>query len=281
MSKNIPNRVFLTEDELPKQYYNIAADMPNKPRPYLHPATLQPAGPQDLEPLFPKALIEQEMSMERYIDIPKEVREIYATFRPSPLVRAYRLEKFLGTPAKIYYKYEGTNPSGSHKLNTAIAQAFYNKAEGTKRISTETGAGQWGTALSIACAMFGLECAVYMVRVSYDQKPYRKILIQTYGADIVASPSTRTNAGRCAGGTPMPKTWAYSLEPILWFNISVDVNKTSGGLPSRLARVSRISSDSIPSGQVVQRRRSSSTFTSVSCHTIALPQAGHRTNGHS
>lgn len=196
MSKNIPNRVLLTEDELPKQYYNIAADMPNKPRPYLHPATLQPAAPQDLEPLFPKALIEQEMSMERYIDIPKEVREIYATFRPSPLVRAYRLEKFLGTPAKIYYKYEGTNPSGSHKLNTAVAQAFYNKAEGIKRISTETGAGQWGTALSIACAMFGLECAVYMVRVSYDQKPYRKILIQTYGADIVASPSTRTNAGR-------------------------------------------------------------------------------------
>lgn len=196
MSKTIPNRVYLTEDELPKQYYNIVADMPNKPRPYLHPATLQPASPEDLEPLFAKALIEQEMSAERYIDIPKEVRDIYATFRPSPLVRAYRLEKFLKTPAKIYYKYEGMNPSGSHKLNTAVAQAFYNKAEGIKRLSTETGAGQWGTALSIACAMFGLECAVYMVRVSYDQKPYRKILIQTYGADIVASPSVRTNAGR-------------------------------------------------------------------------------------
>lgn len=196
MSKKIPNRVYLTEDELPKQYYNIAADMPSKMRPYLHPGTFQPAGPEDLAPLFPKALIEQEMSTERYIDIPEQVREIYATFRPSPLVRAYRLEKFLGTPAKIYYKYEGTNPSGSHKLNTAIAQAFYNKAEGTKRIATETGAGQWGTALSIACAMFDIECSVYMVRVSYDQKPYRKILIQTYGADIVASPSTRTNAGR-------------------------------------------------------------------------------------
>lgn len=196
MSKTIPNRVFLTEDELPKQYYNIAADMPNKPAPYLHPATLKPAGPADLEALFPKALIEQEMSAERYIDIPKEVRDIYATFRPSPLIRAYRLEKYLGTPAKIYYKYEGTNPSGSHKLNTAIAQAFYNKAEGIKRIATETGAGQWGTALSIACSMFGLECTVYMVRVSYEQKPYRKLLIQTYGADIISSPSTKTNAGR-------------------------------------------------------------------------------------
>ena len=194
--KKIPNKVYLTEDELPKQFYNIAADMPNKPLPYLHPATLQPATPADLEPLFAKTLIEQEVSRERYIDIPKEVREIYATYRPSPLVRAYRLEKALGTPAKIYYKYEGTTPSGSHKMNTAVAQAFYNKAEGTKRISTETGAGQWGTALSIACAMFDVECIVYMVRVSYDQKPYRKILIQTYGADILPSPSTNTNAGR-------------------------------------------------------------------------------------
>ena len=194
--KQIPNKVYLSEDELPKQYYNIVADMPNKPMPYLHPATLQPAGPADLAPLFPMALIEQEVSAERYIDIPKEVREIYATFRPSPLIRAYRLEKALGTPAHIYYKYEGNNPSGSHKLNTAVAQAFYNKAEGIKRLSTETGAGQWGTALSVACAMFDLECAVYMVRVSYEQKPYRRTIIQTYGADIVASPSTRTAAGR-------------------------------------------------------------------------------------
>jgi len=194
--KKVPNKTYLTEDELPKQYYNIAADMPNKILPYLHPATFQPAGPEDLAPLFPKTLIEQEMSQERYIDIPKEVREVYATMRPSPLVRAYRLEKALGTPAKIYYKYEGTNPSGSHKLNTAIPQAFYNKAEGIKRIATETGAGQWGTALSIACAMYDLECAVYMVRVSYDQKPYRKTLIQTYGADIYPSPSNRTSAGR-------------------------------------------------------------------------------------
>ena len=196
MSKKIPNQVFLTEDELPKQYYNIMADMPNKPLPYLHPMTMQPAQPSDLEPLFAKALIEQEVSTERYIDIPKEVRELYAAFRPSPLVRAYRLEKALGTPAKIYYKYEGTNPSGSHKLNSALPQAFYNKIEGIKRLSTETGAGQWGSALSIACATFGLECTVYMVRVSYDQKPYRKILMQTYGANIFASPSIETNAGR-------------------------------------------------------------------------------------
>ncbi len=196
MSKVIPNRVYLTEDELPKQYYNIAADMPNKMRGYLHPATFQPVGPEDLAPLFAKELIAQEMSTDRYIDIPKPVREIYAAFRPSPLVRAYRLEKKLGTPAKIYYKYEGTNPSGSHKLNSAVAQAYYNKAEGIKRISTETGAGQWGTALSIACAMFDVECIVYMVRISYDQKPHRKTIIQTYGADIVASPSNLTSIGR-------------------------------------------------------------------------------------
>ncbi len=194
--KQIPNRVFLSEDELPKQYYNIAADMPNAPMPYLNPMTMKPVAPADLEPLFAKALIEQEVSTERYIDIPGEVREIYASFRPSPLVRAYRLEKALGTPAKIYYKYEGSNPSGSHKLNSAVPQAFYNKIEGIKRIATETGAGQWGSALSIACSMFGLECTVYMVRVSYDQKPYRKTLMQTYGANVIASPSPLTNAGR-------------------------------------------------------------------------------------
>jgi tryptophan synthase beta chain len=170
--------------------------MPNRPLPDLNPMTQQPVQPSDLEPLFAKALIEQEVSTERYIDIPKEVREIYATFRPSPLIRAYRLEKALGTPAKIYYKYEGNNPSGSHKLNSAVPQAFYNKAEGIKRLATETGAGQWGSALSIACEMFGLECTVYMVRVSYDQKPYRKTLMQTYGANVIPSPSPQTNAGR-------------------------------------------------------------------------------------
>ncbi|MGI5918616.1 MAG: TrpB-like pyridoxal phosphate-dependent enzyme, partial [Christensenellales bacterium] len=152
--------------------------------------------PDELAPLFAKELIAQEMSTERYIDIPKQVREIYAKFRPSPLIRAYGLEKALDTPAKIYYKYEGNNPSGSHKLNSAIPQAFYNKAEGVRRLTTETGAGQWGSALSIAAQMFGLECTVYMVRVSYEQKPYRRTLMQTYGANVIASPSTLTNAGR-------------------------------------------------------------------------------------
>jgi len=194
--KTIPNRVYLTEDELPKQYYNIAADMPTRPKPYLNPVTKQPVQPDDLAPLFAKELIAQEVSTERYIDIPKQVREIYAKFRPSPLIRAYGLEKALDTPAKIYYKYEGNNPSGSHKLNSAIPQAFYNKAVGVKRPTTETGAGQWGSALSIAAQMFGLECTVYMVRVSYEQKPYRRTLMQTYGADVIASPSTLTNAGR-------------------------------------------------------------------------------------
>ena len=196
MSKKTPNRIFLSENELPKNWYNIAADMPNKPEPYLHPGTKGPIGPADLSVLFPMELIMQEVSTERYIDIPKEILEKYAMFRPSPLVRAYGLEKMLGTPARIYYKNEGTNPSGSHKLNTAIAQAFYNKAEGIKRISTETGAGQWGSALSIACAAYDLECMVYMVKVSFDQKPYRKTLMQTYGANVVASPSNLTNAGR-------------------------------------------------------------------------------------
>jgi len=194
--KTIPNRVYLTEDELPKQYYNIAADMPTRPKPYLNPVTKQPVQPDDLAPLFAKELIAQEVSTERYIDIPKQVREIYAKFRPSPLIRAYGLEKALDTPAKIYYKYEGNNPSGSHKLNSAIPQAFFNKAEGVGRLTTETGAGQWGSALSIAAQMFGLECTVYMVRVSYEQKPYRRTLMQTYGADVIASPSTLTNAGR-------------------------------------------------------------------------------------
>lgn len=200
MSEKVPHKTYLTENELPKQYYNIAADMPTKIRPYLHPATFKPVGPDDLAPLFPKALIEQEIATDRYIDIPEEVQEAYKAIRPSPLVRAYRLEKALGTPAKIYYKYEGTNPSGSHKLNTAIPQAFYNKIEGIKRIATETGAGQWGTALSIACAMYDIECAVYMVRISYEQKPYRKTLMQTYGADIVPSPSNLTAAGRAILG---------------------------------------------------------------------------------
>ena len=198
MSKNtsIPNRIYLTEDELPKYWYNIQADMKTLPEPALSPQTRKPAGPPDFTPIFPMDLIMQEVSTERYIEIPEEVMALYKTYRATPLIRAYRLEKALGTPAKIYYKYEGATPSGSHKLNTSIPQAYYNKIAGIKRISTETGAGQWGTALAIACKMMGLKCTVYMVKVSAEQKPYRKSIIETFGADIYASPSTQTAAGR-------------------------------------------------------------------------------------
>ena len=194
--KKIPYRVYLDEQELPKQWYNIQADMPVKCQPPLHPQTQQPIGPEDLTAIFPMELIKQEVSQERYIDIPEEVQEMYRSFRPSPLCRAYRLEEALGTPAKIYYKYEGTTPSGSHKMNTAVPQVYYNKQAGITRLATETGAGQWGSALSIASQMFGLECMVYMVRISYEQKPYRKSLMQTYGANVIPSPSNQTNAGR-------------------------------------------------------------------------------------
>lgn len=189
-------RFELPQSELPRQWYNIQADLPRPLPPVLHPGTHQPIGPADLAPLFPMALIMQEVSQDRYVDIPDEVREIYKLWRPTPLLRARRLEKALGTPAHIYYKYEGTSPSGSHKLNTALPQAFYNKAEGVQGLTTETGAGQWGTALSIATNFFGLECEVYMVKVSYQQKPYRRAIIQTFGANVYASPSERTNAGR-------------------------------------------------------------------------------------
>src|SRR5581483_5212749 len=166
--------------------------------PPLHPGTGRPIGPADLAPLFPMELIKQEVSRERWIEIPEPVRDAYKVWRPTPLVRALGLEKILGTPARIYYKWEGTSPAGSHKPNTAIAQAYYNKQEGTKRIATETGAGQWGSAMALAARLFDLECKVYMVRVSYDQKPYRRILMETWGADVVASPSPDTNAGRAA-----------------------------------------------------------------------------------
>ncbi|MCC5946664.1 MAG: TrpB-like pyridoxal phosphate-dependent enzyme [Bernardetiaceae bacterium] len=189
-------KILLDEKEMPTQWYNIVADMHNKPLPPLHPGTKQPLGPADLAPLFPMGLIEQEVSAERYIDIPQEVQDIYKIWRPSPLFRATGLEKLLDAPVKIYYKYEGQSPSGSHKPNTAVAQAYYNKKEGVKRITTETGAGQWGTALSFACAQFGIECDVYMVRISYDQKPYRKVMMNTFGANVYASPSDRTQAGR-------------------------------------------------------------------------------------
>src|SRR5882762_8949241 len=189
-------KILLTENDIPRQWYNIQADMPNKPLPPLHPGTKQPIGPQDLAPLFPMELIKQEVSRERWIPIPDEVRDVYRLWRPSPLYRARRLEKALGTPARIYYKYEGVSPAGSHKPNTAIAQAYYNKREGVSRISTETGAGQWGSALSMACAFFGLQCKVYMVKVSYQQKPYRRIMMETFGAQVVASPSPDTQAGK-------------------------------------------------------------------------------------
>jgi tryptophan synthase beta chain len=186
----------LDEEQIPRSWYNIVADLPVAPSPYLHPATLGPIGPDDLAPLFPMALIGQEVSAEREIEIPEPVRDAYRLYRPSPLYRAHRLEKALDTPAHIYYKYEGVSPAGSHKPNTALAQAFYNKDQGVKRLATETGAGQWGSALAFAGAVFGLEVKVYMVRASYDQKPYRRMLMETYGAEVVPSPSTTTNYGR-------------------------------------------------------------------------------------
>jgi tryptophan synthase beta chain len=186
----------LPQSRIPQAWYNIQADLPTPLAPVLHPGTLKPIGPADLAPLFPMSLILQEVSIEREIEIPEEVRQVYAQWRPSPLFRARRLEKSLDTPARIYYKYEGVSPAGSHKPNTAMAQAYYNKKDGTKRLATETGAGQWGSALAMACAFFGLECKVYMVRVSYDQKPYRRALMEVFGASVTASPSGETESGR-------------------------------------------------------------------------------------
>jgi tryptophan synthase beta chain len=186
----------LPESQIPTHWYNIAADLPAPPSPVLHPGTKKPVTPEDMLPLFPPGLLEQEMSAERWIKIPDEIREIYRLWRPSPLYRAHRLEQALGTPAHIYYKYEGVSPAGSHKPNTAVPQAFYNKAAGTRRIATETGAGQWGSSMALACQMFGLECTVYMVKVSFEQKPYRKSMMQLWGAKVLASPSAETNAGR-------------------------------------------------------------------------------------
>lgn len=194
MSKQ--TKFLLEESEIPERWYNIVPDMPTPPAPPLNPGTLEPIGPEALAPLFPMALIQQEVSQESWIDIPSEVRDIYAKWRPTPLYRAHSLEAALDTPAKIFYKYEGVSPAGSHKPNTAVPQAFYNKQEGTKRITTETGAGQWGSALSYACQLFDLVCEVYMVRISFDQKPYRKMMMNTWGAEVYPSPSERTQAGR-------------------------------------------------------------------------------------
>jgi len=189
-------KFLLAESELPRSWYNIRADMPSPPQPVLHPGTGEPVGPDDLAPLFPMALILQEVSEEAEVAIPEEILDIYSLWRPTPLYRAHRLEQAIGTKSRIFYKYEGVSPAGSHKPNTAVAQAYYNAKEGRTRLSTETGAGQWGSALAFACTLFGLECKVYMVKISYDQKPFRRSMIQAWGASIVASPSEETQSGR-------------------------------------------------------------------------------------
>ncbi len=197
MEQNIPYKIYLSEAEMPSKWYNLRADMKNKPAPLLNPATLQPMTAEDLAPVFCDELIKQELDDQTaYFEIPQEIRDFYKMYRPSPLVRAYCLEKALGTPAKIYYKFEGNNTSGSHKLNSAIAQAYYAKKQGLKGVTTETGAGQWGTALSMACAYLGLDCKVYMVKVSYEQKPFRREVMRTYGASVTPSPSTTTEVGK-------------------------------------------------------------------------------------
>lgn len=197
MDQKIPYKIYLTEDEIPTQWYNVRADMKNKPAPLLNPATLQPLTAADLAPIFCDELNKQELDNDtQYFDIPEEIQKFYRMYRPSPLVRAYFLEKALGTPAKIYYKFEGNNTSGSHKLNSSIAQAYYAKKQGLKGVTTETGAGQWGTALSMACSYFGLDCQVYMVKCSYEQKPFRREVMRTYGANVTPSPSMTTEVGR-------------------------------------------------------------------------------------
>ena len=196
-TNNVPYKIYLTEDEMPKAWYNLRSAMKNKPAPLLNPGTLEPMKAEELEPVFCKELIKQELDNDtEYFPIPEEILNFYKMYRPSPLVRAYCLEKELGTPAKIYYKFEGNNTSGSHKLNSASAQAYYAKKQGLKGVTTETGAGQWGTALSMACSYFGLDCKVYMVKVSYEQKPFRREVMRTYGADVTPSPSMTTNIGK-------------------------------------------------------------------------------------
>ena len=197
MSSKAPKRIFLTEDEMPKQWYNVRADMKNKPAAMLNPGTLKPITAEELEHVFCSELVKQELDdTTQYFDIPEEVQNFYKIFRPSPLIRAYELEKALDTPAKIYYKFEGNNTSGSHKLNSAGAQVYYAKKQGLTSLTTETGAGQWGTALAMACEHYGMDLTVYMVKCSFEQKAYRKAIIETFGANIIASPSNTTNVGR-------------------------------------------------------------------------------------
>lgn len=201
----------LDEDEMPTRWYNIVPDLPSPPPPALHPGTLQPAGPEDFAPLFPMELILQEVSQDRYVEIPGGVLDVYRQWRPSPLFRAHRLEEALGTPARIYYKYEGGSPAGSHKPNTAVPQAYYNKQAGVKKLTTETGAGQWGTALSLACALYGLECEVWQVGSSYDSKPYRRLMIEAFGATVHRSPSDLTEAGRRLGADPANQSGSLGI----------------------------------------------------------------------
>ena len=224
-------KIVLPESELPRQWYNIQADIPTPMEPPLHPGTGQPAGPEDLAPIFPMQLIEQEVSQDRFIDIPEEVLEKYLIWRPTPLYRATGLERYLGTPAKIYFKNEGVSPAGSHKPNTALAQAYYNKISGTKRITTETGAGQWGSALAMACALFGLECKVYMVKVSYNQKPYRRMMMETWGANCVPSPSTETKAGQTilAGDPDSPGSLGIAISEAVEAAVTGENSKYSLG----------------------------------------------------
>jgi tryptophan synthase beta chain len=214
--------VNLDESEMPTRWYNILHDLPVPPPPVLHPGTGEPVGPEDLAPLFPMDLIAQEVSAEQYVEIPGEVLDVYRLWRPSPLYRAHRLEKALGTPARIYYKYEGVSPAGSHKPNTAVPQAFYNAQAGIRRLTTETGAGQWGTALAFACAQYGLECEVWQVRASYDQKPYRRVMIETFGGTVHPSPSDLTEAGRAVLAADPESTGSLGIA------ISEAVEKAAG-----------------------------------------------------
>ncbi len=218
-------RFLLSESDIPKAWYNVNADSPIPPAPVLHPATLEPVTPEFLSVLFPMGLIQQEVSTERYIDIPEEIREVYRLWRPTPLIRARRLEKALGTPAHIYYKHEGVSPAGSHKPNTAVAQAFYNKIEGTNALTTETGAGQWGSALSFAGKLFDLTVEVYMVKVSYNQKPYRRIFMETFGAKVFPSPSDQTNYGRSILAQDPDNLGSLGIA----ISEAVEVAATSGG----------------------------------------------------
>ena len=213
----VPHRLYLSEDEMPKQWYNLRADMKELPDPMINPGTMKPAAVEDLYPVFCEELAKQEMdNTTRYIDIPEEIQEMYKIYRPSPLIRAYNLEKALSTPAKIYYKFEGNNTSGSHKLNSAIAQAYYAKKQGMKGLTTETGAGQWGTALSEACSYFGIPLTVYMVKVSYEQKPFRKAVMQTFDAGVIASPARfwrRTRTAPAAWGARSRRRWKRRYPP--------------------------------------------------------------------